>query len=84
MGLWGASDSRGGGGGQESLGGAESTLKGIREKQFTKIDAYASMAERLVRYLETEGALQTKIKRNTSTQQSVICQLVCSIRQGGK
>ena len=31
-------------------------------KKITKIEVYAGMAEQLVRYLEIEEALQTKIK----------------------
>ena len=38
----------------KALGGAGSTLAGIREKTFTKIEANAGMAERLVRYLAIE------------------------------
>ena len=34
----------------------------IFEKKFTKIEAYAGMVERLVRYLEIEEALQDEIK----------------------
>ena len=46
----------------KALGGAESALAGIREKNFTKIEANEGMAERLVRYLAIEEALQTEIK----------------------
>ena len=75
-----------GGGGviDKALGNAESTLAGIPEKTFTKIEAYAGMAERLVRDLVIQEALQDEIKRHTRTQQSVICRLVCSIRKGKK
>ena len=46
----------------KALGGDESTLEGIREKTFTKIEAHAGMDERLVRYLAIEEALQKEIK----------------------
>ena len=46
----------------KSLGNAESTLAGIREKTYTKIEAHAGMAERLVRDLAIEEALQDEIK----------------------
>ena len=42
----------------KALGDAEYTLAGIREKTFTKIEANASMSERLVRDLDIEEALQ--------------------------
>ena len=62
MGLWGAAHRRGGGGVNKSLGNSESTLAGIREKTFTKIEAYAGMVERMVRDLAIEEALQNEIK----------------------
>ena len=46
----------------KALGNAESTLAEFREKTFTKIEAYAGMAERLVGDLEVEEALQDPIK----------------------
>ena len=46
----------------KALGGAESTLAGIWEKNLHKIEANAGMAERLVRYLAIEEALQEEIK----------------------
>ena len=46
----------------KSLGDAESTLAGIREKNFTKIEANEGMAERLVRDLAIEEDLQDEIK----------------------
>ena len=46
----------------KALGDAESTLAGIWEKPFSKIEAHAGMAERLVRDLEIEEALQEEIK----------------------
>ena len=54
-----------GGGGEiinKSLGDAESTLAGIWEKSYSKIEAHAGMAERLVRDLAIEEALQEEIK----------------------
>ena len=45
----------------KSLGNAESTLAGVQNK-FTNIEAYAGMAERLVRYLAIEEDLQEEIK----------------------
>ena len=51
----------GGGGVNKSLGNSESTLAGIRNK-ITKIEAYAGMAERVVRDLVIEEALQDEIK----------------------
>ena len=47
----------------EAFGDIESTLEGIWEKKlFTKIEAYAGMAERLARYLAIEETLQEEIK----------------------
>ena len=46
----------------EALGGVGYTLEGIWEKTFTKIEAYAGMAERLVRDFSIEEALQEGIK----------------------
>ena len=45
-----------------ALGDSESTLARIRKKIFTKIGINAGMEEQLVKYLEIEEALQTKIK----------------------
>ena len=84
MGLWDAYHRRGWGVINKDLGNAESTLAGILEKQLTKTEAYAGIAEQLVRYLAIEEALQDEIKRHNRTQKSVICRLVCYIRQGGK
>ena len=67
------------------VGGVESTKllgmlnllwQGFGVKIFTKIEAYAGMAERQVRYLAIEEALQDEIKRNNRTQQSVLCLMV--------
>ena len=38
------------------------TWQGFKEKTFTKIEAYAGMAEHLVRYLAVEEDLQDEIK----------------------
>ena len=46
----------------KDLGGAESTLEGIREKTFTKIEAHVGMAERMVIDLAIEEVLQEEIK----------------------
>ena len=46
----------------KALGNAEYTLAGIRKNKLTKIEAYAGMAERLVRDLAIEEALQDEIK----------------------
>ena len=53
---------RGGGGVNKDIGNSESTMTGIREKRYTKVEAYAGIAERLVRDLEIEEALQDEIK----------------------
>ena len=45
-----------------TLGDSESTLARIRKKIFTKIGINSGMEEQLVKYLEIEEALQTKIK----------------------
>ena len=62
MGLRDATNRRWGKRINKALGDAESTLEGIREKTFTKIEARAGMAELLVRDLAIEEALQEKIK----------------------
>ena len=62
MGLQDATNQRWGERINKDLGGAESTLAGIREKTFTKIEANAGMPERLVRDLAIEEALQDEIK----------------------
>ena len=59
--LWDATNRRWGERINKALGGVESTL-GIREKNFTKIEAHTGMAERLVRDLAIEEALQEEIK----------------------
>ena len=46
----------------KALGDAQSTLAGIQEKTFTKIEANVGMAERLVRGLAIEEYLQEEIK----------------------
>ena len=46
----------------EALGDVESTLKGFEKKTFTKIEAHAGTAKRLVRDLSIEEALQEQIK----------------------
>ena len=46
----------------KALGDVESTLEGIQGKTFTKIEAHAGMAGRLVRYLAIEEDLQEEIK----------------------
>ena len=51
-----------GGGVNKYFGNAESTLAGVRGETFTKIKAYAGMAEQQVRDLEIEEALQDEIK----------------------
>ena len=54
-----------GGGGErinKALLDVESTLAGIWEKTFTKIESYAGMFELLVRYVAMEEALQEEIK----------------------
>ena len=58
MGLWDATNRRWGERINKALGDAESTLAGIREKTFTKIESNAGMSERLVRDLAIEEALQ--------------------------
>ena len=62
MGLRYATNRRWGGRIKKSLGDVESTLAGIWEKTFTKIEADAGMAERLARDLAIEEALQEEIK----------------------
>ena len=62
MGLWDPAHMRGEGGINKALGNAESTLVGIWKNIFTRIEACAGMAERLVRYLAIEEALQDEIK----------------------
>ena len=55
-----------GGGGKEStklLGVLNLPWKGFEKKNFTKIEAHAGMAERLVGYLAIEEALQEEIKQ---------------------
>ena len=61
MGLWDAYQRMGGETINRALGGSESTLARIRKKTFTKIEINAGMEEQLVKYLEIEEALQTKI-----------------------
>ena len=62
MGIQDAAHRMGGGGGvNKALGNSESTLVGIR-KTIIKIEAYEGMAERLVRDLAIEEALQDQIK----------------------
>ena len=54
-----------GGGGErinKTLEDVEFTLEGVLGKTFTKIEAHAGMAERLVGYLAIEEALQEEIK----------------------
>ena len=46
----------------KALGNSESTLARIRGKTFTKIEENAGIAERLVRDLAIEEALQEEIK----------------------
>ena len=58
MGLWDATHR----GIDKSLGDAESNLAGIQ--YFKKIEAYSGMAERLVRDLAIEEALQDEIKKH--------------------
>ena len=62
MGLRGAAHRMRGDRTNKALGNAESTLTGIREKTFTKIEIHAGMEERLVKDLAIEEALQNKIK----------------------
>ena len=60
------------------------TWQGFVKIIFTKIEAYSDMEERLERDMAIEEALKDEIKRHNRTQKSVICRLVCYIRQGGK
>ena len=46
----------------KAIGDVESTLAGILENTFTKIEVHVGMAKRMVRYLAIEEALQEKIK----------------------
>ena len=62
MGLRDATNRRWGERINKALGDAESTLAGIQEKTFTKIEANAGMPERLVIDLAIEEALQEEIK----------------------
>ena len=62
MGIQDATNQRWGERINKALGCAESTLAGIREQTFTKIEANEGMAERLVRYLSIEEDLQDEIK----------------------
>ena len=62
MGLRDANNWRWGDRSNEALGDVEYILEGIREKNFKKIEAHAGMAERLVRDLAVEEALQEEIK----------------------
>ena len=62
MGLWDANNRRWGERINKSLRDVESTLAGIWEKTFTKIEAYAGMYEPLVRDLAIVEALQEEIK----------------------
>ena len=62
MGLQDTSHRRGGDRIDKAIGNAEYTLVGIQGKTFPKIEAYAGMTERLVRYLVIEEALQDEIK----------------------
>ena len=57
MGLWDESHRKGGGGSTKILGMMNLPWKGFG-KTFTKIEAYAGMAERPVRDLAVEEALQ--------------------------
>ena len=68
MGIWYATNQRWGEIINKALEDVESTLAGIREETFTKIEANADMAERLVRNLAIEEALQEEIKRYNRTQ----------------
>ena len=61
MGLRDATNRRWGERINKALRGVESTLAGILEKNFTKIEANAGMPERLVRDLAIEEALQEEI-----------------------
>ena len=62
MGFGDADHRRWGGDNQQSYWECWSTLAGIRKYIFTKIEAYSGMAERLVRDLAIEEALQDEIK----------------------
>ena len=62
MGLRDATNRRWGDRINKALGYVDPTLAGIREKIFTKIEAHTGMAERLVRDLAIEEALQEEIK----------------------
>ena len=61
MGLWGTSHRRGGGGSTNLLGMLNLPCQGFI-KTFTKIEAHAGMAERLMRDWAIEEALHTEIK----------------------
>ena len=64
----------------KALGDAEFPFAGIQEKTFSKVEANAGMAERLVRDLVIEEALQDEIKDALDhTIQHMIdcCILVC-------
>ena len=50
------------GGVNKAIGGVESTLAGIWEKTSTKIEVHSGMAERVVRDLAIQKALQEEIK----------------------
>ena len=50
------------GGSTKLLGVLNPPWQGFEKKNFTKIEAHAGMAERLVRYLAVEEALQEEIK----------------------
>ena len=58
MGLWDANNRRGAEKINKALGDAESTVEGIRKKTFPNIEAEAGMAERPVRDLAIEQAIQ--------------------------
>ena len=60
--IWDANHRRGGERINKALGDSESTMEGIPKKTFPNIEAEAGMAERLVRYLAIEQALQEEIK----------------------
>ena len=83
MSLLGAAHRRGGGGSTKLLVMLNQPSQGFKNF-FTKIEAYAGMAERLVRDLEIEEALQDEIKETLEQKKTVICRLVCYTRQGKK
>ena len=59
-----------------ALGHAKSTLAGIQDKNFTKIEAHAGMAERTVIDLAIVENIQIKIKLHYQTTINHMCNVV--------